>query len=711
MTKSLLTLICIAITALALACSSNDSPQVTPPPANQTSDGPTATQPASSGPPTSTSLIQAPTSTPRHQISMPTKPLPIAGLLTPTIPPTSAPQAKPTSPSQTSPGQTTGANPGGTGSGTTDTPKIPKEPIFDDKTLLQDIYAKMDLSQFALDPNAPIPPPIDADGYHDINTDPPRLRPGGGINRSGDTQENYIKMPSVFSYQEIKDHPYLHLFPGLQSLTTFYRNNDIKPRYPIKYHPYFIQKGMTTPRDYQKNNKEVFRALNGIEQFLFNPWYQPIDATHATYTSHFPTGIRYNPQHWGPHYFGNNSTKAVLSKGVAETLAAAVHPGVDYKPIPLSPKTKWYDAIGKNWTFEEYLRTPVATNSHTDSLKTGRDTRPYRAFRTPITTWEFVHDQLPIVKVTSYNTTVLPFVDRDERPSIDRPSRLWYFYNEGRNDKRFENFCEAIDTKKLPRRLKFGNITFDRSYCPGYPTRGISPEALVHLLKAAPPEHFDILFPSLERDPSTETTFAVSFIIAFQNRWESFTNPDRWLIRFYEDLKPRPTSLPEHRRDFEPSQGAIDTEFDQEHFPNYWHTTDYMQHSIIGPVVVQVYESETLQPGIYHFTPTITNWQAPEYIVPDDRQLIVRTPVFRTLDPDQPFILESFTHRYKPSTPPGWAGRKIGDTTIAIGALRLEATPYSPNPGYPLPGHVMTASNSAPGTDIWEFFNMDDNDW
>ena len=562
----------------------------------------------------------------------------------------------------------------------------------------------MDLSQFAIDPNEPIPFPIKAHNYSDINEDPQQLYLSTLKSIGQNVTKAHVKIPSIFNSQEIKDHPYLHLFPGLQALVNFTRDDNTPPRpyTPIKHHPYLDHAHMSSLSDYEDIETQIFQPLNGIEQFLFNPWYQPINSLLANGTAHFSTGLSYYT--WGPHYFGKNSTKGVLSKGIANTLAAAVHPGIEYKPIPISTID---DGLATDWTFEQYLRTPIEEFYFT-TLEEGSRTRPSKAFRTPTTRWEFVHPKLPIIRVTSYNTVVLPFVDRDERPSIDRPARLWKFYKEHNNDRRFEKFCEAIDLNKLPREAK---EEYNKKHCPRYPALGISTEFLVHLLKAAPPKHFDILFPQEELDPYSTTTFAVSFVIAFQNRWDSFTNPDRWLIRFHDDLMPRPFH-PYFYKPFEPWQGAIEPKLDAAHFPNYWHTTDYMQHSIIGPVVVQVYESETLQPGIYNFTPAVTKWEAPEYIVPDDRQLIVRAKIYRELQPGQPFLFEGFTDRWLAPVPTNpMYGSKIGDMTITIGGLRLDPTPYSPNPGFPLPGHVMTAADSAPGTDIWELFHMDDNNW
>ena len=45
------------------------------------------------------------------------------------------------------------------------------------------------------------------------------------------------------------------------------------------------------------------------------------------------------------------------------------------------------------------------------------------------------------------------------------------------------------------------------------------------------------------------------------------------------------------------------------------------------------------------------------------------------------------------------------------GRLQLYTAPTSPNPGWPLPGHVMTNADTAPGAEVWERFHMSENDW
>ena len=479
----------------------------------------------------------------------------------------------------------------------------------------------------------------------------------------------------------------------------------------IRYHPYFNQERFSGGRDYKDQLASSFQLRNGIEHFLFNPWYEPIHPSSLKTRKHYSTDIEYET--WGPHWFGANSTRGVLAKGVTETLRNAVHPEVEYKAIPLSSS----DETEPNRTLLNYITTPVLDFDGSSRSEQSRRDRAHSTFRTPTTKWEFVHPQLPIVKVTSYNTLVLPFLDRDERPSLDRPSRLMKFYKDNRqnsSDSVQEKFCWDIDFTKVPKDLagKYGP-------CGGTSTgrfkhiESTPPEDLVHLLRAAPAEYFDMFFPNKELNPHSETTFAVSFVIAFQNRWDSFTNPDRWVIRFHDDLMPRDSGMFQMLNNtLQPWQGAIDPDFNDQHFPNYWHTSDYMQHSIIGPVVVHIYESEVLQPGTYSFTPTVTEWEAPGYIVPDDRQLIVPTIILRDLEPGQPHTFEGFTKkRLITDQYSDLYGKTKDGKTFSKGALRLDATPFSPNPGFPLPGHVMTAADSAPGTEIWELFNMDDNDW
>ena len=82
------------------------------------------------------------------------------------------------------------------------------------------------------------------------------------------------------------------------------------------------------------------------------------------------------------------------------------------------------------------------------------------------------------------------------------------------------------------------------------------------------------------RKINAETEYSVSFVISLQNRWTSFDEPNRWVTRFREDLVPGYT-VGTNRVDN--SFFLIDEEVPH---PNQWDDTDYMQHRIIGPVVL-----------------------------------------------------------------------------------------------------------------------------
>ena len=165
------------------------------------------------------------------------------------------------------------------------------------------------------------------------------------------------------------------------------------------------------------------------------------------------------------------------------------------------------------------------------------------------------------------------------------------------------------------------------------------------------------------------TRFSVSFVAAFQHRWTSFQDPNRRIIRFEEHYTRMETRMgrfrrnPKGRKSPQGSQGMINRE-KHKNFPNYWHSSDYMQHSIIGPVVVHVHESEVIEPGIYSAVPSVTSWEAPGPIAQDEHLTMAKNRVERII----PFTYQA-----------GW-----------------------PNPNWPLPGHVMTNNNSKPGSDNWE---------
>ena len=57
------------------------------------------------------------------------------------------------------------------------------------------------------------------------------------------------------------------------------------------------------------------------------------------------------------------------------------------------------------------------------------------------------------------------------------------------------------------------------------------------------------------------------------------------------------------------------------------------------------------------------------------------------------------------------AGIDEQGSTKAYGRLRTRSIPRSSNPGWPLPGHVMTHPGTGPGTEVWEDFKLDGREW
>ena len=467
---------------------------------------------------------------------------------------------------------------------------IPQDPRTNDQVLLQDIYARMDLEQFALDPSEPIPPP------------------GPGISWGQAKSSGYPD--TRFGYFETRDHPYLHLFPGLLNNINMAREEGYdkhRPDETFEYNPY------NPPGSWEGDAGEDFSFHGGITHFIYHPWFEPLRGTAMYAAFRFPeTGSGETRRlALGPHWFGNHSLRGTLAKAVAEGLEQARTAGVEDRHLPWrinhEGDFEWRReerTYENKWSLEQYLRTPVFRDDGVKYLEKrprssvrGSEIDILRSSYTmPTVQWEFLHDRLPIIRITAYNRTVLPLAAPEQKPG--------------------------------------------------------------------------------------DTQFAVSFVISFQNRWASFDDPNRWLIRFEEDL------LDNLRLVHEEEHADSETEFHRQHFPGYWHESDYMQHRLIGPVVVQVYETKNknkvIEPGIYAVTPRVTEWEAPGPILRDDRQLSTR----------------GLRELLKKNSPAETEGR-----------LRTRVITSSPNPGWPLPGHVMTNAATGPGTRIWETFQLDGHEW
>ena len=501
---------------------------------------------------TSRTETRAPARTPEP---MPTRPKRIDHLLTPTALPgaikekpakTAEPETKQTGEEPTS----NGAVKAVTGDPKTIAQLVPEDPRTNDQVLLQDIYAQIDLEQFALDPDQRIP-------------------------SQGNIYEE-ASPKSLMPHPMIQQHPYLHLFPDLEAQVRKQRNSD------VWYYPH---------RTSSHRFKDISGQRNGLIYFIYNPWFEPIftgedprrpdnrGADHILFT-----GSSYTRNGAGPYWFGNNSVRGVLAETVAKLLEEAKLPSAEPAQAMWFPKNHRgetnvkHDVELQKVTMEEFISTTISSEDSSWMTKT---------HLTPWVEWEILHPQLPILRITAHADQKLPL----------RPAGL------------------ESDTQ-------------DRY----------------------------------------TTSYSVSFVISLQNRWASFNDPNRWIIRFKDNL-----------------YGAKLWELDPElPYPNYWDDTDYMQHRIIGPVVLTVHgkagKKPVLSRGNYSRVPSTAHWEAPGHILTDEQT--------RIFDVGKAFGIES-------------------------NQMALEVWPNlgKPNAGFPLPGHVLTGPGQGPGTEAWKKYGMEGYDW
>ena len=124
-------------------------------------------------------------------------------------------------------------------------------------------------------------------------------------------------------------------------------------------------------------------------------------------------------------------------------------------------------------------------------------------------------------------------------------------------------------------------------------------------------------------------TIALVFNLALQRRWDTFDDPRRDINQYaaaYLDY-PSPYS---NRRGLE--RGELDPALDAL-YPNYWHTTDYMQHSILGPVAVIIQAKDAnaqaiVKPGTYWVNLPRTEWAADPSVSSPETARIGERPIF-----------------------------------------------------------------------------------
>ena len=491
----------------------------------------------------------------------------------------------------------------------------PENPQTNDQVLLQDIYEQIDLEQFALDPNEPIPIPF--------------------VELRGPNQASLMKYP------EVHEHPYLHLFPELKHIASQSEGD-------ISYIP-FMSVDFDTFKE-GRNHFDLAGLHNGLTYFIYNPWFEQVQYQRIQrMTPYLPTETKYlGRQDAEPYWFGNNSTRGILAETVTKLLEEAKLSSAE--PYPRDwwtqdeysgQKTMERDSFApRDWTLDEYIRTGVEyPGPEADSFEHWQ----VEFHSIPQITWEFLDPKLPILRVTAHAQQRLPLTD-------------------------------------------------PASYEPPKPS-----EAMNRI-----------------------TLYSVSFVISLQNRWTSFDDPDRWIVRFGEDLEmyiapphhvdrgqgkgpsyipdfwKDPSNAPDYWKDndrepstrYETIKRAKDrlgyTQDTGLTYPDYWDDTDYMQHRIIGPVLLTVHESPVLQPGTYSRIPRISQWEAPGHILTEEQ------------------VQKNFIRNVIPSNFNGFIKLEEEETIFEVWS-----NTFRPNAGFPLPGHVMATPQYGPGTETWKEYGME----
>ena len=512
------------------------------------------------------------------------------------------------------------------------------------------------LGQFALDPDEPIP-------FVELNT------------------PNQV---SQMKYPEVHEHPYLHLFPELK-----YIASQIEQDFP--YIPFMDmdrgdRRNSIMDRTFRERHYHFDLAVthNGLTYFIYNPWFEQVQyEDSARRVPYLPSALRdIGRQDGEPYWFGNNSTRGVLAETVAKLLEEAKLPSAEAYPRDWWTQQEPYGEkyirpesfAPREWTLDEYIRTGVQYGGPENDRF---EYEQVEFHNIPQVTWEFLDPKLPILRVTAHAEQRLPMTDPTP-PKVPKP------FDKITNQSAFE---------------------FDRS------TNGdIYRDLTIEEEKAKYLERLNkrtkaTALSEHERRKNAITRYSVSFVMSLQNRWTSFDDPDRWIVRFGEDLElyiapphhvdPGQGKGPSYIPDFWTDSGLGESRYEEfkgvrDHFsytqdtgltyPDYWDDTDYMQHRIIGPVVLTVHESPVLQPGTYSRVPRISRWEAPGHILTEKQ--VQKISLYR-LGSNLMIYLDQ-------------------EETV------FSAWPFTrrPNAGFPLPGHVMVTPQFGPGTETWKEHGM-----
>lgn len=506
---------------------------------------------------------------------------------------------------------------------TADCPQGPPDnPQQNQTDLLDQIYACLGQDylerNYALDRpdlQSPFRFPIDESQANLRSTEPSRfgitdIRNLFPLNVDSHTIGTRIHRVATPIHDRYKDHPYIHLFPHLQwSL----RQSEAKVG---DYYPHVLLRQI-------KRHDGVLPVYHGIEHFLANPWFEPVDLNEFTgYADpHFSS---FGRQNIGPNWFGGGSLRQVIASALANELENRLIKPVEDKPIPFpnsldilrggDGRPKYEpdpDGLAYTTNLQHYLQTPYYITSRHVAEKILTERAFYPDHEPPTVSWELVSDNLPIVQVTAWGRINLPYA----LPDVE---------------------CD---------RQEYGG-------------------------------------------PCGPTIYAVSFVVAFQNRWNNWNEPNRWIHRLPETaFAPQfGNNLPDllngsqWQRIFNERYGAVESA--KATYAQQWHHTDYMHHSLIGPIALQIIESPVLKVD-----------QEPTFIQPTKSVWHNGWSDHDTTLPDQILMPSEYLIPWQGNEQPA----EYGKTTFIPFPVS-----YATNPGFPLPGHVLTNPSTGPGTLVWQ---------
>ena len=319
-------------------------------------------------------------------------------------------------------------------------------------------------------------------------------------------------------YPDVHEHPYLHLFPELK-----YMASQIERDFP--YIPFMdMDRGdrrysiMDETFSERYNHFDLAATHNGLTYFIYNPWFEQVQyEDSARRVPHLPrTSIDIGRQDGEPYWFGNNSTRGVLAETVAKLLEEAKLPSAEAYPRDWWTQQEPYGEkyirpesfAPQEWTLDEYIRTGVQYGGPEDDRF---EYEQVEFHNIPQVTWEFLDPKLPILRVTAHAEQRLPLVDPTP-PKMPKP------FDKIPNERAFL----AVITSNYYRDVYWG-LTMEE----------VEAKYLEWLNKrtkaTALREH--------ETRTNAITRYSVSFVMSLQNRWTSFDDPDRWIVRFGEDLE------------------------------------------------------------------------------------------------------------------------------------------------------------------------------